>query len=537
MGGLLLRLRTWWETADRTQRVVTIFGGAFLIILLMGTFYFASKPKMELAFSGLSYAEIAAVKEEIDKQGINAEYSQNGSVLLPKEKILEVKAALAQANKLPMSNSSSANGLKDISITTSPTVEQAHLKLMLESDVASCIQFIDGVQSARVKITPGNNSPFSNEKEAATASVAIVEKSGSSLSGEQSKAIARLVAYSVPGLDAKHISIVNQAGVLLYDGQNIESSGANADNKITAEINESKRRERELQGMLDSVYGPGAAVAKVAVTLNFDQKSTKTTTPIVSESAVSVIEGKEVMDGGAPSNSNVGGGATPDNGAITKAKSKSYDGLKKATEYATGESTETTESALGSITGMKITIAVNEDKKLDIDKITEIANNFLPQKDVEGKDFAAVVTEVPFDTSSQKEAQKAAASSAMSSKIQQGLSILPVVALVIVGLLVVKAIAKAAKDQNVLIQALPDGRMMPVSVGALGTGASESTEIVAVEHDESGQPIPHKSKKKVEIGEIEEKVDIAYEQIKKMTSEKPEAVALLIKSWLLENKR
>lgn len=45
MGGLLLRLRTWWETADRTQKVVTLFGSAFLVMLLAGSFYFATRPK------------------------------------------------------------------------------------------------------------------------------------------------------------------------------------------------------------------------------------------------------------------------------------------------------------------------------------------------------------------------------------------------------------------------------------------------------------------------------------------------------------
>ncbi len=499
----------------------------------MGTFYFASKPKMEIAFTGLTYSEIAAVKEEIDKQGIPAEYSQNGSVLLPKEKILEVKAALAQANKLPMSNNSSSSELEKVSITTTPTVEQARLKLMLESDVASSIQFIDGVQSARVKITPGDSSPLMNEKTPATASVAIVEKNGMTLTGEQSKAIARLVAYSVPGLDVKYVSIVNQAGVQLYDGQSADSSGSSADTKITAEINESKRRERELQAMLDTVFGAGATVAKVNVTLNFDQKSTKTTTPIVGE-IVSKVETKEIMDGGPKKDAQ---GSPSDNNNPTSGKSSNYNGLKTATDFAQGQNLETTENAVGSVMGMKITIAVNEDKKLNVEKITEMAKNFLPGTVEEDGPFSAVVTEVPFDTSAQKEAQKAASSGAMSSKIQQGLSILPVIALVIVGLMVIKAIAKAAKDQNVLVQALPDGRMMPIGVGAIGSGHSSSTEILSAEDDEGDAITPHKPKKKLDVGEIEEKVDVTYEQIKKMTAEKPDAVALLIKSWLLENKR
>lgn len=535
MGSLLLRLRTWWETADRTQRVVTIFGGAFLAALLLGTFYFASKPKMELAFSGLSYSEIAAVKEEIDKRGIPAEYGQNGSILLPRDKILEVKAALAQANKLPMSNNSASSELEKVSITTTPTVEQARLKLMLENDIAASIQFIEGVQSARVKITPGDTSPLMNESLPPTASVAIVEKSGMGLTPEQAKAIARLVAYSVPGLDVKHVTIVNQAGVQLYDGQSAESAGMSAENKLTAEVNESKRRERELQSMLDAVFGPNSTVAKVTLSLDFDQKSTRVTTPIVGD-PVSVAKYEEKMQGDRPLGSApIGAPATAPGG---DPNGRRYDGLKNLTEYARGESVESKESALGTVTGMKITIAVNQDKQLDVAKIEEMARNYLPAQP-DGDKFNVVVTEVPFDTTAQKEAEKAASASAMSSRIQQGLSILPVVALIVVGLMVVKAIARAAKEQTVLVQALPDGRMMPIEAGALGSGASDSTEIVSAEGagNETQLHPPAQLKPPLEIGQIEQKVDITHEQIKRMAAEKPEAVALLIKSWLLETKR
>ena len=80
MGGLFLRLRTWWETADRTQKAVTLFGGAFLGILLLGTFYFASKPKLQPAFTGLSYADLGKVEDEVKKLGIPYEITGDGII-------------------------------------------------------------------------------------------------------------------------------------------------------------------------------------------------------------------------------------------------------------------------------------------------------------------------------------------------------------------------------------------------------------------------------------------------------------------------
>ena len=42
MGGLVLKIRQWWDTADRAQRTVTIGGGAFLALMIAVTLMFAA---------------------------------------------------------------------------------------------------------------------------------------------------------------------------------------------------------------------------------------------------------------------------------------------------------------------------------------------------------------------------------------------------------------------------------------------------------------------------------------------------------------
>lgn len=101
MGALLLKLRTWWETADRTQKAVTLFGSAFLLLLLSGTYYFASRPKMETLFGGLSAAEAGSISNEIQKMGIPVESDMQGNIRVPSDKLSEVRNALAVAGKSP----------------------------------------------------------------------------------------------------------------------------------------------------------------------------------------------------------------------------------------------------------------------------------------------------------------------------------------------------------------------------------------------------------------------------------------------------
>ena len=41
----------------------------------------------------------------------------------------------------------------------------------------------------------------------------------------------------------------------------------------------------------------------------------------------------------------------------------------------------------------------------------------------------------------------------------------------------------------------------------------------------------------MDVGEIQSRLNVPLEQIKKMSNERPEVVAMLIKSWLLEDRR
>lgn len=542
MGGLFLRLRTWWETADRTQKAVTLFGGVFLGILLLGTFYFASKPKLQPAFAQLSFADMGKVEEEAKKLGYPVEISENGTVCLPADKIAEVKARLAIDGFVPASG-----GATDSMGTSSPfepkDLQLERQRLRLEAEITDSIKFIEGVGAARVKIAPSSNSPFADEKQSATASVTILEKPGMSLSSEGVKAIANLVAFSTPGLDTSHVTIANQQGRLLWDGTSQNGVEGQADKKLAAENAEAKRREHELQNMLDQAFGPNTTIARVSVVLDFDRKETKETTPTVVDTP-DEEKLSETMDsaGKGPLSPQFSGqkGQKPGNGPAiadtTAGNSSNYNNEHSTKVFPKGSKETYDQPSTGSVTGMTVTVLADSANFADQqDALQKAVDGYIGPKLDDKANYRSTVELVKFDTTAADAAKKTAAAGAMGDKIQQIVSMLPIAALLLVGFMVVKAISKAAKDQTVLVQALPDGRMIPISSPiSLPSSSGGSAEIVAAQ-DQNGLPALKKSKP--EIGEIPDNVNVPLEQIKKMSVERPEAVAMLIKSWLLEDRR
>lgn len=540
MGGILLKLRTWWETADRTQRSVTLIGGGFLLLLLLGTYYFASKPKMEMAFGGLSPAEQGNVVEEIQKMGVPVEFDLSGNVLVPSAKVSEVKMRLATAGKLPSASHWGYGDLEKFNMMSTPKVEQERLKSIMEGELAKTIESLDSVQNARVLITLGSDSPFATEKLPPTASVTISPKGDFGVTRESAKSIARLVANAVPGLDTKHVTVVDKNLQPIWLGDDETGAHGLASERLQSEVVEAKRRERELQQKLDYFFGPGATMVTVDLRLNFDTETENRTEPILSK--VPVVEAKEKMakgvsdeaaEGIAGTGSNVPDGAptapptTPP--ATTNSSEPGY--VNQTKEYAVGERKTQTAKSPGDVRSMSITVLVDKNKVEDSAAVGNYVKGYLGPKATDTENFSATITEVERKPDLDKAAQEAVAGSQGRERLQQVFSLLPVLALLIVGFIVVKSIAKAAKAQNVLVAALPGGRMMPMALPE--PNADPKVEMI------EARPAPALEApfEDDDYPEITTKVNKPLEQIKKMTGDRPDVVAMLIKSWLLEDTR
>jgi flagellar M-ring protein FliF len=96
-------------------------------------------------------------------------------------------------------------------------LEQVNFQRALEGELARSVQSIGAVQSARIHLAIPKSSVFVREQQKATASVVLNLYPGRSLDKGQVSAIVHLVASSVPDLQPKNVTIVDQAGNLLSE--------------------------------------------------------------------------------------------------------------------------------------------------------------------------------------------------------------------------------------------------------------------------------------------------------------------------------
>lgn len=567
MGSLLWRLKGWWTAADRTQKTVTVVGGALLIVLVAAVVVLASRPKMEVLFSDLSPADQGMVREELESLGIRAQYGPGGQVLVPSARVTEARAKLAMADKLPQRARAGALDLKEIGMMNTPNVEMERIKAAHEKDLAATIEMIDGVRAAVVHLAPGERRPFSRESLPPRASVSITETRSGAVGPEEAAAIARLVQSSVNGLSLSDVTIIsNTRGLLLFDGAQEQGSTGIASAKIQAEIAEARRRQESLQRQLEQVLGLGNVLVSVECEMDFDEERASETVVEPSESPLTEATVDENF--GSRSTSAAGAGLTeaniPQGSPVAGSGSgtgETYRGKQEQREFGRAERSSTRHKAPGSLTGMTINVVVNEDAvdEAQLAKVTSILDGVIGHRAGDPR-FVATVTSAKFDQTAAKRAADAAAAAARQARIQQAISLLPVLALLVVGFMVVRALGRAIPAPAGLAAGLegrgagvlalgPEGEipegLARSSEGSLPlAGRGSGNEIVSAEElsgeaaEGSHERVRHRpGPAPVEIEAIEEQVNVPLEQIRRLSKERPEAVATILRSWMAEERR
>lgn len=201
----------------------------------------------------------------------------------------------------------------------------------------------------------------------------------------------------------------------------------------------------------------------------------------------------------------------------------------------------------GSLKTMAIDAIIDKkDGGPDADSVQSIIDGYLGPKKGDPH-FTSKVTQVAFDTKAAKVALDAQSAAGTQQKMQQIISMLPIFALLVVGFLVMKSVGKFSKGPTM---ALAGGGTLALtsSQSALPPSAAEvlrmaehapgdvNLQQLARQMTEAGLSEDEAEAQLAAIKGISRKVNVPLEQIKKMSSDRPETVAMLIKSWLLEER-
>ncbi|MDO5101581.1 MAG: flagellar basal-body MS-ring/collar protein FliF [Lautropia sp.] len=229
----------------------------------------SQQPDWRVLYNNLPDREGGAVVAQLVQMNVPYKYTEGGgAIMVPADRVHDLRLRLA-AQGLPKSDTTGYELMEKQRFGTTQFQERLNFQRGLEGELARSIQGLAAVKSARVHLAMPVQNGFLREQQKPSASVVLNLYPGRALDRQQVSGILHLVAASVPDMNPKQVSVVDQNGKLLSD---LDADGGAMN---TAQINYRNQLEgtltRRITDLLEPIVGAGNIRAQVAADIDFTQ--------------------------------------------------------------------------------------------------------------------------------------------------------------------------------------------------------------------------------------------------------------------------
>lgn len=257
---------------DQAQKLrlgvgIVLFVAIGIVGLMMGR-----QAEWRVLYANLPDKDGGAVVAQLSQMNIPYQYAAGGgAILVPADKVYDTRLKLASQG-LPK-GAVTGFELMDNANRFGMTQFQERLTFQrgLEGELTRTIQTMASVQSARVHLALPNQNGFFREQQKPSASVLVSLNAGRTLDRAQLAGIIHLVSSSVPEMDPKAVSVLDDSGKLLSTPAEAGGGlGADAQQLQYVQQIEQLYSSRILD-ILEPVVGRQNVRAQVTAELDFSQ--------------------------------------------------------------------------------------------------------------------------------------------------------------------------------------------------------------------------------------------------------------------------
>lgn len=285
------------EAAGKVSKKIWIIVAAVLVFIVAAiVIYWNTRPYAVLV-TGARPDEISTVVTWLgDRNVTDFKYQGTDTILVPERQAPALKASLL--NELYSTGSSGFSGYFDnISMLSTERARSDVWWIALTEKFESVISSMDGVQSASVTITPGEDRTYvldSNNVVNASASVIVTMRTGRSMTNQLASAIRAYLSGGVQGLSMDSVEVMDHYGNQFMAGSlngNI-SDGTAA--KFQAEQEYGNYIRTQAMEVLKPFFGVDGVNIGVRVNIEWGDKTVETHEPWIPDYITTREDGKGI---------------------------------------------------------------------------------------------------------------------------------------------------------------------------------------------------------------------------------------------------
>lgn len=270
--GYYVDVKDRWTNLDKVQQMRLGLTALALVIALGVTIFISTRPRFVPLYTNLTFAEVSQVENALNAEGIRSRLINNGTgIEVPQDDAARAQLALAVAN-VPMGAGTFTfqDALDASGMTATSRVIQENFQRLRQSDLETTIALMDGINFARVILEiPRQDNYFLPSQEEARAAVTL--NVSRPISQEQGMAIARLISRSVRDLDLTNIEIMDQNANVIFSGIEHGMGGGHG-----SQLDLEMLQRRDMEARVRAMLSPQFDEIAISSHLVFDRDQTVT---------------------------------------------------------------------------------------------------------------------------------------------------------------------------------------------------------------------------------------------------------------------
>ncbi len=258
------------------MRKAMLAGGLLLLLTVIGlSVMWSARPDYRVLFSNLNDKDGGAIVAQLTKMNVPYRFSEGGgAVLVPADQVHDVRLKLAQTG-LPKGSTVGFELMDNARFGTTQFQERLNFQRGLEGELVRSITALSAVESARVHLALPNQNGFFRDQQKPSASVLLTLHGGQTLDRAQIAGIVHLVSASVPELNPKSVSVLDQSGAMLSDSGDGGAGGLDS-NQVQHIARIEALYTKRILDILEPIVGRDNLRAQVSAEMDFSQSESTT---------------------------------------------------------------------------------------------------------------------------------------------------------------------------------------------------------------------------------------------------------------------
>ncbi|NWF44208.1 flagellar basal body M-ring protein FliF [Hydrogenophaga sp. D2P1] len=285
---------------DRTQKTRLGLGALALVAIALALFFMGQQPDWRVLYTNLGDKDGGAIVAQLTQMNVPYKHSEGGgSIMVPADKVHDTRLRLASLG-LPKGTVNGFELMEANRFGMTQFQERLTFQRGLEGELTRSIQSLSSVQTARIHLALPNQNGFFREQQKPSASVLLTLHPGRTLDKAQVAGIVHLVASSVPEMNPKAVSIVDDAGNLLSSTPEGQSQGADTQKlQYTQQIEQ--MYTRRILDMIEPLVGEGNVKAQVSADVDFSLVESTSELHKPNQSAeAGAVRSQQIVEDGSP---------------------------------------------------------------------------------------------------------------------------------------------------------------------------------------------------------------------------------------------